>query len=96
MGAAMNRLLLIAILSVALDAADARADIVDLLFRPVDTGLVSRSQRSIHFKPTRDIELTGLGLIFDPIPIGGVQNLDLSCGKICPSMQLLVKTWLQC
>lgn len=43
-----------------------RGEVIDLLFRPIDTALRGRIQRSIHFRPIQDIELTSLGLVFDP------------------------------
>ncbi|MEX2139458.1 MAG: hypothetical protein WD894_09365 [Pirellulales bacterium] len=61
----MNRLVWLACAMVLLPVS-AKGEVVDLLFRPIDTALRANLQRSIHFRPIRDIELTGLGLIFDP------------------------------
>jgi hypothetical protein len=71
--------LLIALILVAtLIAARAEA-VVDLLFRPVSSDLTNFGPGTwnVRFRPTRDVRLTGLGLIFDPAPATTRSSLSL-------------------
>jgi hypothetical protein len=51
------------------------------LFKPVETTLSNVGNISVwnvRFTPTRDVELTGLGLLFDPINLNVTPSLHLS------------------
>jgi hypothetical protein len=72
----MNRLLFLACATVLLPTVSARGEVIDLLFRPIDTTLRTNRRRSIHFRPNQDSELTALGLICDPDT--SILTLDLT------------------
>lgn len=77
----MNRLLFVACATVLLPIISARAAVVDLLFMPVDSELRNFGPfivREVRFTPTRDVELTGIGVIFDPVPDNVTPSLSLT------------------
>jgi hypothetical protein len=73
----MKRVVLIAVVSAALSVASAGAAVVDLLFKPASPDLMNFGSGTwnVRFRPTRDLQLTGLGLIFDPVPSSATPSL---------------------